>query len=56
MSLVLPRDTHFRHPQESVVFHFWHPEKSISHEHAHEYGELCLVGNGSGIHVINEKP
>ncbi len=56
MSLVLPRDTHFRHPQESVVFHFWHPEKSISHEHSHEYCELFLVGSGSGIHVINEKP
>ncbi|UGS42765.1 hypothetical protein G163CM_35250 [Pseudocitrobacter corydidari] len=30
MPLVLPRDTHFLHPLESVVFHFWHPEKSIS--------------------------
>lgn len=56
MPLVLPRETHFRHPLESVVFHFWHPEKSISHEHTHEYCELFLVSCGSGIHVINEKP
>lgn len=56
MPLVLPRDTHFLHPLESVVFHFWHPEKSISHEHTHEYCELFLVNGGSGIHVINEKP
>ncbi|MBT9428600.1 AraC family ligand binding domain-containing protein [Candidatus Symbiopectobacterium endolongispinus] len=38
------------------MFHFWHPEKSISHEHTHEYCELFLVSKGSGIHVINEKP
>lgn len=56
MVLVLPRETHFHHPVESVVFHFWHPEKSISHEHTHEYCELFLVSKGSGIHVINEKP
>ncbi len=30
--------------------------KNISHEHTHEYCELFLVGSGSGIHVINEKP
>ncbi|VDR26253.1 Uncharacterised protein [Raoultella terrigena] len=33
MTLVLPRDTHFHHPMEKVVFHFWQPEKSISREH-----------------------
>lgn len=56
MPLILPRETHFQHPLESVIFHFWHPEKSISHEHTHEYCELFLVSRGSGIHVINEQP
>ncbi|TKI06062.1 helix-turn-helix domain-containing protein [Martelella alba] len=56
MTLTLPRDTHFHHPLEKVVFHFWQPEKSISQEHTHEYCELFLVESGSGVHVINEKP
>lgn len=56
MTRVLPRETHFRHPAEKVVFHFWQPEKSFCQEHCHEYCELFLVENGSGIHIINGKP
>ncbi len=56
MTLILPRDVHFHHPLEKVVFHFWQPEKTISQEHTHEYCELFLVANGNGLHVINEKP
>ncbi|MCX8958996.1 helix-turn-helix domain-containing protein [Erwinia psidii] len=56
MTITLPRETHFRHPDEKVVFHFWQPEKSLCVEHRHEYCELFLVEKGSGIHIINEKP
>lgn len=56
MPLILPRDTHFHHPLEKVMFHFWQPVSSISLEHTHEYSELFLVESGSGIHVCNEKP
>ncbi|MFG6078644.1 helix-turn-helix domain-containing protein [Erwinia sp. OPT-41] len=56
MTITLPRETHFRHPDEKVIFHFWRPEKSLCQEHRHEYCELFLVEKGSGIHVINEKP
>lgn len=56
MTVTLRRETHFLHPDEKVVFHFWQPEKTLCQEHRHEYCELFLVEKGSGIHVINEKP